>query len=105
MARKSSQRPTDEEHAERRRQDRERLQQAARELLSSDGWARSPSARVRVTRGKVVSTNSNVLLSTPPRPARDGRWVRRHLRFGARNSRYQGLATSLVDEHTARRVV
>jgi hypothetical protein len=28
------------ERAERRRQDRERLQQAARELLSSDGWAR-----------------------------------------------------------------
>jgi hypothetical protein len=40
MARKSSHRLTDEERAERRRQDRERLQQAARELLSSDGWAR-----------------------------------------------------------------
>jgi hypothetical protein len=40
MAKKSSHRLTDEERAERRRQDRERLQQAARELLSSDGWAR-----------------------------------------------------------------
>ena len=40
MAKKSSHRLTDNERAERRRQDRERLQQAARELLSSDGWAR-----------------------------------------------------------------
>jgi len=40
MAKKSSHRQTDEERAERRRQDRERLQQVARELLSSDGWAR-----------------------------------------------------------------
>jgi hypothetical protein len=40
MAKKTSHRLTDEERAERRRQDRERLQQAARELLSSDGWAR-----------------------------------------------------------------
>jgi N-terminal domain of anti-restriction factor ArdC len=39
-SKKPSHRPTDEERAERRRQDRERLQQAARELLSSDGWAR-----------------------------------------------------------------
>lgn len=40
MARKSSRRLTEQERADRRRQDRERLQQAARELLSSDGWAR-----------------------------------------------------------------
>lgn len=40
MAKKSSHRQTDAERAERRRQDRERLQQAARELLSSEGWAR-----------------------------------------------------------------
>ena len=40
MANKSPHRHTDEQRAERRRQDRERLQQAARELLSSDGWAR-----------------------------------------------------------------
>jgi N-terminal domain of anti-restriction factor ArdC len=40
MAKKSPRRLTEEERAERRRQDRERLQQAARELLSSDGWAR-----------------------------------------------------------------
>lgn len=40
MAKKSSRRVTEQERAERRRLDRERLAQAARELLSSDGWAR-----------------------------------------------------------------
>jgi hypothetical protein len=40
MAKKASRRLTDQERAERHRQDRERLQRAARELLSSDGWAR-----------------------------------------------------------------
>jgi hypothetical protein len=37
---KSSQSLSEHERAERRRQDRERLQRAAQELLSSDGWAR-----------------------------------------------------------------
>ncbi len=45
MPNKSSRRLTETERAERRRQDRERLQQAARELLSSDGWARWVRAR------------------------------------------------------------
>ena len=45
MSNKSSRRLTETERAERRRQDRERLQQAARELLSSDGWARWVRAR------------------------------------------------------------
>lgn len=40
MAQKSSRRPSEQERAERRRQDRERLQCAAQELLSSEGWAR-----------------------------------------------------------------
>jgi N-terminal domain of anti-restriction factor ArdC len=40
MSKSSSRGLTDEERADRRREDRERLQQAARELLSSDGWAR-----------------------------------------------------------------
>jgi hypothetical protein len=40
MATRSRSRLSDEERDERRRQDRERVQQAARELLSSDGWAR-----------------------------------------------------------------
>ena len=45
MPNKSSRRLTETERAERRRQDRERLQQAARELLSSEGWARWVRAR------------------------------------------------------------
>jgi hypothetical protein len=45
MGNKSSRRLTEQERAERRRQDRERLQQAARELLSSDGWARWVKSR------------------------------------------------------------
>ena len=40
MTKKSSRRLTEQERAERRRQDRERLAQAARELLSPEGWAR-----------------------------------------------------------------
>jgi antirestriction protein ArdC len=40
MAQKSSRRPSEQERAERRRRDRERLQRAAQELLSSEGWAR-----------------------------------------------------------------
>lgn len=45
MPSKSSRRMSETERAERRHQDRERLQQAARELLSSDGWARWVRAR------------------------------------------------------------
>jgi hypothetical protein len=37
---KSSRQLSEHDRAERRRQDRERLQRAAQELLSSDGWAR-----------------------------------------------------------------
>jgi hypothetical protein len=40
MAKKPSPRLSEQERADRRRQDRERLQRAAQELLSSDGWAR-----------------------------------------------------------------
>ena len=42
---KSSRQLSEHERAERRRQDRERLQHAAQELLSSDGWARWVRAR------------------------------------------------------------
>jgi hypothetical protein len=37
--------PSEAERAERRARDRERLQQAARELLTSDGWQRWVRAR------------------------------------------------------------
>ncbi len=40
MANTSSKRLSEQVRAERRRQDRERLQRAAEELLSSEGWAR-----------------------------------------------------------------
>jgi hypothetical protein len=40
MAKKSSRQLSEQERAERRLKDRERLQRAARELLSSEGWAR-----------------------------------------------------------------
>jgi hypothetical protein len=40
MPKQSSRRWTEQERAERRRQDRERFQQAACELLDSEGWAR-----------------------------------------------------------------
>jgi hypothetical protein len=36
----ASRRLSEQERADGRRQDRERLQRAAQELLSSDGWAR-----------------------------------------------------------------
>jgi hypothetical protein len=45
MSKPSSRRLSDTERAERRRQDRERLQRAAAELLGSEGWARWVRAR------------------------------------------------------------
>jgi hypothetical protein len=52
MAKKSSRRLTDQERAERRRQDRERLQHAAEQLLTSEGWTRW--VRVRSQAGLAV---------------------------------------------------
>lgn len=40
MAKKSSRRLSEAERAERRQRDRERLQRAAQELLTSEGWQR-----------------------------------------------------------------
>lgn len=40
MPRQSSRRLTEQQPAERRHHDRERLQKVARELLNSEGWAR-----------------------------------------------------------------
>jgi len=47
MARTTRRRLTDDERAQRRAQDRERLERAARELLSSDGWRRWVEIRSR----------------------------------------------------------
>ena len=47
MAKSTRRRLTDDERAQRRAQDRERLEQAARELLTSDGWRRWVRVRAR----------------------------------------------------------
>ena len=57
---------TDAERAERRSADRERLEQAARALLSSDGWQRW--VRVRSTNGLSRYSFGNQLLIAMQRP-------------------------------------
>jgi hypothetical protein len=47
---------SDEEHAERRRRDRERVERAARELLDSDGWKRWVRTRARFHRYSLHNT-------------------------------------------------
>jgi hypothetical protein len=63
---KSSRRLTEQERAERRRQDRERLQFAAEQLLSSEGWRRW--VRVRSHAGLARLSISNQLLVALARP-------------------------------------
>ncbi len=58
--------PTDEERASRRAADRERLERAARELLTSDGWRRW--VRVRATNGLARYSFHNQLLIALQRP-------------------------------------
>jgi len=60
MAAKTRPRLTDEQRAERRAQDRDRLEQAARQLLSSDGWQRW--VRVRARNGLARYSLGNQLL-------------------------------------------
>jgi hypothetical protein len=43
---------TDAEREQRRQQDRDRLERAARELLSSDGWARWIRVRASTSLGR-----------------------------------------------------
>ena len=57
---------TEAEHAERRRADRDRLEQAARALLSSDGWRRW--VKVRSTNGLARYSFGNQLLIAMQRP-------------------------------------
>lgn len=66
MATKSSRRLTEQERAERRRQDRERLHLAAQQLLSSAGWKRW--VRVRSQAGLARLSISNQLLVALARP-------------------------------------
>ena len=60
MAKSTHRRLTDDERAQRRAQDRERLEQAARELLTSDGWQRW--VRVRARNGLARYSLGNQLL-------------------------------------------
>ena len=57
---------TDAQRAERRKPDRERLERAARELLSSEGWQRW--VKVRATNGLVRYSFGNQLLIALQRP-------------------------------------
>jgi hypothetical protein len=57
---------SDSERAERRKADRDRLEQAARELLSSDGWQRW--VKVRSTNGLARYSFGNQLLIAMQRP-------------------------------------
>jgi len=66
MANESRRRLSDEERDERRRADRERLQNAAEQLLSSDGWQRW--VRVRSQAGLARLSLSNQLLVAQARP-------------------------------------
>ena len=47
MAKTTRRHLTDDERAQRRAQDRERLEQAAQDLLTSDGWQRWVRVRAR----------------------------------------------------------
>ena len=66
MARKSSRRLGEQERAERRRKDRERLQHAAEQLLTSEAWERW--VRVRSQAGLARLSTSNQLLVALARP-------------------------------------
>ncbi len=77
----SSRRLSEHERAERRRQDRERLQRAAEELLSSDGWARW--VRVRAMFHSYSASNCALLAwqchergVVPTRIAGFGTWLK-----------------------------
>ena len=62
----SSRRLTDAERAQRRQADRDRLEQAARQLLTSDGWQRW--VRIRSTNGLARYSFGNQLLIAMQRP-------------------------------------
>jgi hypothetical protein len=66
MARKSRRRTSESERDERRRADRERLQRAAEQLLSSEGWERW--VRVRSRNGLARYSVNNQLLIALARP-------------------------------------
>jgi hypothetical protein len=84
MATTTRRRLTDEERAQRRAQDRERFEQAARQLLSSDGWRRWIEIRSRNGLARYCLVIS-------------GRRCRRPLVAGRRCRRHVVDAASLVE--------
>ena len=64
MAKSTRRRLTDDERAQRRAQDRERLEQAARDLLTNDGWRRWVRVRARngLARYSLIIWRANVLV-------------------------------------------
>ena len=60
MASRPSHKLSERERAQRRERDRERLRDAARELLSSDGWARSVRTRAMF---HAYSTTNRMLIA------------------------------------------
>jgi hypothetical protein len=58
---------TEQEREQRRQQDRERLERAARELLSSDGWARWVRVRASTSLGRYSLRNQWILSSEAAR--------------------------------------
>lgn len=71
MAKSTRRRLTDDERAQRRAQDRERLEQAARDLLTSEGWRRWVRVRARNGLARYSLTISGRL-----RQRRRPAWVR-----------------------------
>lgn len=71
MAKTTRRRLTDEERAQRREQDRQRLDDAARQLLSSDGWQRWVKVRSRNGLGRYSVGNQLLIALQAP----DARFV------------------------------
>lgn len=69
MANTKRRRLTDDERAQRRAQDRERLNDAARQLLSSDGWERWVAVRARNGLAR-YSVNNQLLIALQSPDAR-----------------------------------
>lgn len=71
MAKTTRRRPTDDERVQRREQDRQRLDEAARQLLSSDGWRHWVTVRARNGLGRYSWRNQLLIALQAP----DARFV------------------------------
>jgi hypothetical protein len=66
MSKMPSRRLTEQERAERRRRDRERLQHAAKQLLSSNGWQRWVRVRSQAGLGRLSISNQLMVAFARP---------------------------------------